>query len=144
MNIEKLWIQGVIKLMDQELKAEDRSKILEKCGRGCAHGCGIVERIQKANPNPEKVDEVFNLLKQPDFFGNRISKGDDCFYTTCEQCLCPYVNDNLQDTPGSYCDCTKGWTKQVFETAFQRPVEVEIEQTIIRGADSCRMRTWFV
>lgn len=144
MNIEKLWIHSVIKLMDQELKKEDIGRILEQCGRGCAHGCGMVERIQKANPNPENVDEVIRTLQQPEFFGGRISKGDDCFYTTCEQCYCPFVNDNIQDIPGSYCECTKGWTKQVFETAFQRPVAVEIEQTIIRGADSCKMRTWFV
>lgn len=144
MNIEKLWIQSVIKLMDQELKEEDRGRILEKCGRGCACGCGMVGKIRKADLNHENVEEVFQKLKEPDFFGERISKGEDCFYTTCEKCFCPYVNDNIQDTPGSYCECTKGWTKQVFETAFQRPVEVEIEQTIIRGADCCKMRTWFV
>lgn len=143
MNIEKLWIKSVIQLMDQELQREEMGRILEKCGRGCAFGSGWVEKIQKANLNPENHDEIFQTLKSPDFFGDRISKGDDCFYTTCEQCFCPYVNDNVQETPGSYCECTKGWTKQVFETAFQRQMEVEIEQTIIRGAEYCKMRTWF-
>ncbi len=144
MNIEKLWIKSVIGLMDQELKKEDMGRILEKCGRGCAFGCGMVAKIQQAGMNPEKPEEVFQKLQSPDLFGNRISKGDNCFYTTCEQCFCPYVNDNIAETPGSYCECTKGWTKQVFETAFQRPVEVEIEQTIIRGAEYCKMRTRFL
>lgn len=143
MNIEKLWIKSVIQLMDQELKKEDMSRILDKCGRGCAHGCGMVDKIREANPNPANIDEVFQTLKRPELFGDRISRGDDCFYTTCEQCFCPYVNDSISETPGSFCECTKGWTKQVFETAFQRPVEVEIEETIIRGADCCKMRTWF-
>ena len=144
MNIEKLWIKSVIGLMDQELKKEDLSRILEKCGRGCAFGCGMVEKIQKAGLNPQDPDEVFQKLQSPDLFGTRISKGDDCFYTVVyDHCFCPYVNDNIAETPASYCECTKGWTKQVFETAFGRPVEVEIEQTIIRGGEYCKMKTWF-
>lgn len=63
MNIEKLRIQSVIKLMDQELKKEDMGRILGKCGRGCAHGCGMVDKIRKANLNPENVEEVFQKLK---------------------------------------------------------------------------------
>lgn len=144
MNIEKLWIQSVIGLMDQELKKEDLSRILEKCGRGCAFGCGMVEKIQKAGLNPRNPDEVFQKLQSPDLFGTRISKGKDCFYTVVyDRCFCPYVNDNIAEIPASFCECTKGWTKQVFETAFGRPVEVEIEQTIIRGGEYCKMKTWF-
>lgn len=108
-------------------------RILEKCGRGWAFGCGMVEKIRNANLNPENPDEVLQKLKGLDLFGDRISQGEDCFYTICEQCFCPYVYDNIKETPGSYCECTKGWTKQVFETAFGRLVEVEIEQTIIWG-----------
>lgn len=143
MNIEKLWIQAVIKLMDQELKEEERGRILEKCGRGCAFGCGMIEKIRKAVRNSQDPDEVFQKLQSPDLFGTRIFKGENCFYTVCEHCLCPYVKDNIADTPGSYCECTKGWTQQVFETAFGRPAKVEIEQTIIRGDQYCKMKTWF-
>jgi hypothetical protein len=130
--------------MDQELEKKDRDRILDKCGRGCAFGCGIIERLQQANLNPQNPDEVLQKLQSPEFFGDRISKGEDCYYTVCKECFCPFVNDIIADIPGSYCECTKGWTKQVFETAFQRPVEVEIEQTIIRGAEYCKMKTWFI
>jgi hypothetical protein len=140
MNIEKIWIKSVITLMDQELRKEDLSRILEKCGRGCALGCGIVEKIQNADLNSKNPEEILQKLRSPELFGERIFKGNDCYYTTCEQCFCPYVNDSTEETPDSYCECTKGWTKQVFESAFGRPAEVEIEQTIIRGADYCKMK----
>jgi hypothetical protein len=144
MNIEKIWIKSVIGLLDQELNPEDCNRILEKCGRGCAFGCGIVAKIQNANLRRENPEEVYQLLRSPELFGERITKGDECYYTTCEQCFCPYVSDSIAETPGSYCECSKGWTKQVFETAFGRPAEVEIEQTIIRGAECCKMKTRLV
>ena len=140
MNLEKLWMKSVFHLMDQELQPDDRNRILEKCGRNCAFGCGIIEKLQKEKLEPGDTEKIFQRLQSPEFFGNRISQGDGCFYTTCEECFCPFVSDSIAETLGSYCECTKGWTKQVFETAFQRPVQVDIEQTIIRGAESCKMK----
>ena len=72
-------------------------RALEKCGRGCAHGCEMMDKIRKANLNHDNVEEVFQKLKEPDFFGGRISKGDNCFYTTCEQCFCPYVSTTRKE-----------------------------------------------
>ena len=140
LNLERLWIHSVIRLMDEELNKEDMGKILERCGQGCAYGCGILDKIKSAKINHDSPDEVFKKLQDPEIFGERIIKGDNCFYTLCDSCYCPFVAGATQEIPGTYCECTKGWTKAVFETAFGRPVEVEIEQTIIRGADNCRMK----
>lgn len=141
MNLDKLWIHSVIQLMDEELPEEYRKRILERCGRGCAFGSGMVEQLQQANLTGLSPEEVFTSLKHPCFFGERILMEEGSFLTICPECYCPFVNDNLQAIPESYCDCTMGWTKQVFETALGRPVEVEVEQSIIRGADHCRIRT---
>lgn len=141
MNLERLWIHSVIRLMDQELPEAYRQRILEQCGRGCAYGCGMVEKLQQANLAGLTPEEVFARLKEPDLFGERISQGEGCFYTYCPECYCPFVNDNLSNIPASYCDCTKGWTKQIFETALGRSVEVEVEASIIRGDSQCRIRT---
>jgi hypothetical protein len=143
MNLDRLWIHSVIRLMDEELAIEDMGRILERCGQGCAYGCGMIEKIQKAQMNYDKPDEVFKKLQSPDIFGDRIMKGEDCYYTICEQCFCPFVSENLSEIPASYCECTKGWTKTVFQTAFGRSVNVEIEQTILRGGECCRMKITF-
>lgn len=141
MNLDRLWIHSVINMMDQELPQEDRSRLLESCGRSCAHGSGMVEKVQQANLSGKSPEDVFNRLKEPDFFGERITQEDGGFITICPECFCPFVKDNIENIPGSYCDCTKGWTKQVFETALGRTVDVEIEASIIRGDQQCRIRT---
>jgi hypothetical protein len=42
--------------------------------------------------------------------------------------------------PGSYCYCSVGWVKEMFEQALERPVEVKVEASIRRGDETCRLR----
>jgi len=140
MDLDKMWIKSVINLMDKELKKEELCSILEQCGKNCAFGCGILEQIKNADINPENLDETFEKLQNPEIFGDRILKGDNCFYTVCEKCYCPFVQGSLEEIPHSYCECSKAWAKQVFETVLKRPVEAEILQSIIRGADCCKIK----
>jgi predicted hydrocarbon binding protein len=39
---------------------------------------------------------------------------------------------------GTYCNCSRGWAKALFEGATGKPVEVNMEKSIINGDDQCR------
>jgi predicted hydrocarbon binding protein len=41
---------------------------------------------------------------------------------------------------GTYCNCSRGWAKALFEGALRRPVEVIKEQSIISGDKQCKFR----
>ena len=49
---------------------------------------------------------------------------------------CPNVNIDI--TTKSYCDCSLGWQKYMFEIVFGKPVEVRHIETILRGGKTCR------
>jgi predicted hydrocarbon binding protein len=44
---------------------------------------------------------------------------------------------------GTYCNCSRGWAKALFEGALGRPVDVVMEQSIIRGDEQCQFRIVF-
>jgi hypothetical protein len=44
------------------------------------------------------------------------------------------------EVPHSYCYCSVGWVKEMFEQALGRPIEVEVEASVLRGDEACRLR----
>ncbi|MCK4478878.1 hypothetical protein KAU88_10215 [Candidatus Bathyarchaeota archaeon] len=40
----------------------------------------------------------------------------------------------------TYCNCSRGWAKELFEGVLGRPVGVIMEKSIIKGDDQCRFR----
>jgi predicted hydrocarbon binding protein len=40
----------------------------------------------------------------------------------------------------TYCNCSRGWAKELFEGALGRTVEVIMEKSIINGDNQCKFR----
>jgi predicted hydrocarbon binding protein len=57
------------------------------------------------------------------------------------KCYCSQVNKlSKEELSGTYCNCSRGWAKALFEEATGKPVEVTLEKSIIRGDDQCKLR----
>jgi hypothetical protein len=55
-------------------------------------------------------------------------------------CVCPLVR-TLDIAPSSnHCLCTRNHLKHVYEIGLDRPVEVELIETYLRGGDSCTIK----
>jgi predicted hydrocarbon binding protein len=51
-------------------------------------------------------------------------------------CFCPLIS-RLQNTPPVVCNCTLGWNQHTWETILERPVRVEVKETVLRGGKRC-------
>ena len=51
------------------------------------------------------------------------------------KCSCALVRQGM--TPGAFCDCSRGWQKEIYSLILGKPVEVKVEQSILRGAPRC-------
>jgi hypothetical protein len=51
-------------------------------------------------------------------------------------CYCPLIS-RVQNTPPVVCNCSLGWQKHTWETFLQRPVRVELKETVLRGGKRC-------
>jgi len=55
------------------------------------------------------------------------------------KCYCSLVKQTKKPFPTkTYCHCGIGHIKQLFESALKKPVEAELVQSVITGAESCK------
>lgn len=69
--------------------------------------------------------------------GTMVREGDTVTLTY-RKCFCPMQKEGLSSR--TLCDCTRGWAKEVFETAAGHPVQAELVSSINRGSDACRIK----
>ena len=52
-------------------------------------------------------------------------------------CFCPLIRDFLDETPEVFCNCSAGWPKQIWEGVLERPLKIEIVQSLTKGDNTC-------
>jgi hypothetical protein len=55
-------------------------------------------------------------------------------------CFCPLIRETEARVPLDYCYCSAGWYRGIYGAVFGRPVEVEVEKSMLNGDDCCRFR----
>ncbi len=51
-------------------------------------------------------------------------------------CFCPLIS-RLSHTPEVACNCSLGWQQHTWETLLQRPVQVVLKESVLRGGKRC-------
>lgn len=130
------WIKEAIERLARKVGRKSSIKIMEKCGREC---CGLKhsEHAKQLMDESISIEEFVNKLSRG---GIRFSlKGKSSIIGEYSKCYCPMVNQAPHPFPSNiYCHCGVGYVKQQFESAFGRPIEVKIMQSVITGAETCR------
>ena len=131
------WITCLIDGLDEHVDEETRAKVLERCGRECISQ----SRIKKAKAIYQKAKDLDEFLEKfGDVFDELHREGDNV-YIIYPRCYCSHVN---KIPPGqlspTYCHCSCGWAKALFEGALERPVEVIMEESITKGDEQCKFR----
>ena len=52
-------------------------------------------------------------------------------------CFCPLIRNCLDEAPRMFCNCGAGWPKQLWEGVLERPLRIEIVQSLTNGDDAC-------
>ncbi len=127
------WILSLMENMDEHLDEEAKINLLEECGRACAERHAKTEALKhKGNLNG-----WLSVFKR--WVGSEnVQKEDNVVRLTYSKCLCPLVQDRPPLMSKTYCNCSRGWLKEVFETVMEKPVEVKLEDSIMQGGKQCR------
>jgi hypothetical protein len=122
-------IEGMNSSIDQETK----TKILEGMGRTCAKAQtdsfmkfkddpeGLLDHMKKAWAERTEYDKKTKTMKV-------IGRKE-------ESCFCPFVDKSI--TPKDFCNCSIGFNKEAFEMVLGKPVDVKVEESILRGGERC-------
>jgi predicted hydrocarbon binding protein len=125
----------LVALLGENLDASTRKRIFESLGRECAKQYrgltakyandirGFLAAAQQQWVESVEYDEAAGSIRIVD---------------KATTCSCPLVDQSL--TPPEFCDCTLGWQKETYSMILGRPVEAEIEESILRGGKRCVFR----
>jgi predicted hydrocarbon binding protein len=122
----KLW-----ELLEAHLDEKTRVAILEQLGRNCASSLGWAKPY-KGNPEgffkfmDDRAGERFDYDKD---------RGVITITTRERDCDCRLAKAKL--TPPIYCACSIGWQKHTYETIFEKNVDVEVKESVLRGSKRC-------
>jgi predicted hydrocarbon binding protein len=127
------WIQSFIKNLDDRLDESSRVKLMEACGRDCARRAAV----KLAEANKGNVDGLVTALAADLGLENAKRDGDK-ITIVYPGCYCPMVVKIKDKLSKTWCNCSSGWLLEMFETAAEKPVTVEMIQSIKAGDPVCK------
>ena len=119
--------------MDAQLDEPRRVALMEARGRSCAR-MGPMRVAQAHKGNLDAFIADFGRHAGPD----GLRREGNVVKVKYPTCYCPLASEIKEALSPTYCNCSVGWLKQMYETVTEKPVRVEVLETIKRGGQACR------
>ena len=130
-------LNSIMKGLD-EVDLESRKKIMEACGEACTIATGGLENAECIAEETADAEGILTRINEEILWCGPWTRKGDTIQSVCVQCGCPLVRNNVVDLTGTFCYCSRGWVKRVFETSFKKSVNVELDKSIGLGDEVCK------
>ncbi len=142
------WVKRFFETLDSQLDEPARKNLMETNGKRCyrqAHTkpgqrieleklvLKIQDRSGKENCRLDGNAVYFNYVQNPR--GLRVADG---------YCLCPIVEKGPEGLSGTFCYCSAGYVREMFESLTGKNATVEILETVKRGGKGCKFKVTFI
>jgi len=131
------WFEAAMASLEKCVDEKTRVNLLENCGRACAHHSPFVKHARTIRESRKKIDELLDQLSRQtkgQVVWQRVGNSVQVVY---KRCFCPLRGAGLVQS-STFCNCSAGWLREVFETASGKPAKVEILETIGQGDSVCK------
>lgn len=131
-----LWVNSTMKRLEEKF---DKA-IVKKIRMNCQCGYGMdkkIELVKELVSESSSLEELGNLEKAKEA-GLSFKDGD--LYLQFNFCPCPMLAEVERLESYTWCQCTTGYSKKLFETAFNCKVDVELLKSIKAGDSICLMK----
>ncbi len=86
---------------------------------------------------PIREGKILYATKNPGDSTKRVEASNDVMKRKAS-CSCPIIRKNLnRGMPVKFCYCGAGWYKQQWEGIFDKPVRIEIVESVLQGDEYC-------
>ena len=130
------WVNNTIQLLDKTFG----STTVKKIRMNCQCGYGMDEKLAL-------VKELMAMTSSLEEFGNHekakaagLSFSNGELFLMFPYCPCPMLADVVKLETKTWCQCTTGYSKVLFEKAFGCMVDVELLKSIKAGDNICLMK----
>lgn len=122
----------------EKVDFETRKKIMERCGEACAREDGDLEIAKRIAEETTGEEEILRRVNKEIPWCGIWTLKNNIIQCTCVKCGCPLVRYKVVDLTGTFCLCSRGWVKKIFETLLRKAVDVELEKSIGFGDKICK------
>ena len=125
-------IAKLIEIMYSTLDEKTCQEILEKVGRECGKVFGVYKKYRGniagyINEVARKYHKEVNYDQKRGIIKITSDKREDC--------VCSLATKEF--TPATFCDCSAGLFKEIYETVLEKSVNVNVKESVLRGAERC-------
>ena len=146
-----IWVQGAMKRLDRAVEKKTASRVMEECGIACAEAHQkTIDRVVAKRRKYRTLEEFLEREKKGLLPGMRLERKGDYlyqYYTPMSfhhpmRCFCSLLKGlpAKETVSATYCQCSKGFVREMWEPILGRPVKVEVLETAVTGAKECRFR----
>lgn len=133
------WAEDICKFLEEKYDEETIKEIRIDCACGTEMGKGNkIKKILDKESDPYIFVEKVNKLD----LGYTLEYDGTYYYLEYPQCYCSCVKRVEQPLSNTWCYCTLGYTKRMFDFLFDRDVQVELLSSIKLGDNCCRIKIW--
>ncbi len=146
-------ISRIMRQLDAQVDPATRKSIMESCGQACYEGAHGKRSADK--PTPEQAARFLDGMRK--YLGAEgVRQAADETVVTFKYksnpqglkvadgyCLCPILEDAPKDISPTYCQCSVGYVKEIFERGVGKPARVELTDSVLRGARTCSFTVTF-
>lgn len=129
-------IRGMMAVLDRDVDEETSRAIMEACGRTCI-GARTLAEARRLHREAKDLDDLLYRLNEAHIGGGQLRREGDVICAAYERCYCGSVSPTREPISATYCRCSCGWFRELFETLLERPAEVELLSSIVQGHDRC-------
>ncbi|GMQ62089.1 DUF6144 family protein [Vallitalea sp. AN17-2] len=130
------WVKSTMKRLENHFDKSAVSEIRRhcQCGYGMDEKLKLVKELVELSSNMEE----FGNLDKAKAAGLFCENGE--LYLQFSFCPCPMLVDVDRLDTDTWCQCTTGYSKVLFEKAFECKVDVELLKSIKMGDAICLMK----
>ena len=131
-------VKEIMDQFDQVVADKDRRhSVMETMGNICFNNffAKIAEDVKKKSEGTAEVIQNINKMSGGEYFKLKENK----VYATFNQCLCQVgVKETEEPISKTYCSCSLGWMRSLFNILLDKPFKVEMIESIVSGGKSCQ------
>jgi hypothetical protein len=154
------WIKTAMEQLDSLCDEETRNQILIDT---CPHSYPKtrIKEMRAAYERLGSIDDLLKLMRSDTSWGGSSFydypvRKDDVIYITkvpynpktyenavtdeekhLAYCHCGLVKRSKEEISPTFCCCSGGWVKQLWEGILEQPVEVELTESLLKGDERC-------
>lgn len=129
------WVKNAMKRLEENFNEQTIKNIRIKCQCGYA----MDEKLKLINDLMDSSESMEEFAGNPKAKAAGLSYSDGILYLKFEYCPCPILSKIDKLDSNTWCLCTTGYSKVLFEKAFGCEVNVDLLQSIKTGDSVCLM-----